>query len=1226
MAEISLYDRLETKFTHNGIILSNALSCTIEEELNGKYLLELTYPIDEQSKWENLVEENIIKADGQLFRIHSTEKDLSYVYVYARHIFYDLLHNMLEDVRPTEINGSGALNWILSGTQYPHNFIGMSDISGLNTQYYIRKNPVEAMLGPDSLVTRWGGELDRDNFNIRLLRAKGKDKGSQITYGKNMLGLEVTRDMDTVITRIMPQGRDELLLPEMYVDSPLINNYTFPRIAKIEFDIGVDEDTTEEQACVLMRAACNKLYSENKVDLPYVNIDTDLLLLENTEEYKDVKNLVKVSLGDIVSCTDNPINVNFKSKVIRIKKDILINRNVEVELGQFKQGISDTLNNAIKDISEDIQHSQSNLEKAIENATERLTNALGGHVVKRPGELLIMDTDDVDTATMVWRWNSEGLGHSSTGINGPYPLAMTIDGKIVADFVTTGTLDAGLVKTGVLTSNDTKTWINLDSGDFNFRDKIKMVGDTLTIELEDKVTTTVKGQVIKFGDINTRLGSIEANMSFNHMQDTAPLNPEIGDVWFSTSNEVFIVDNLSMKVNDMIHPVWQYSVSLNRSYRWTGETWLLVEDSAITELRTEVSQTTQTTGELTSRVVATETNLETMDVRIFSAEQKITPESITNIVESNSTKFTEKSTFEQTSGEIIGRIENSEDDIAEIKLTAEQLTTRIEDPETGYVSKLNQRAGQIETIITDLDGLMDIKYKQSTIPTDPQIGDVWVCITKNLWLVNNLSLIVEKMENQVNYYGNSLNESYRWNGTIWEHIEKGSISDLKYNASKIEQTIDKIDLEVRNQEGDIGNLELTTKGLTSRITGAEGGLSVVGQEVDSFKVRVEGVDGYVSEFRQTDKDIKTLITNDKRDFTEFAQDIRGFQTTVGKLIGVQYRQDTIPTNPKVGDIWVCTIDNAWTVGNLTVLVNNMNNLVDEYGNSLNNYYKWNGVKWVYLEDGDILDLKNDLSQITQNIDKIELKVQKQDGRVGQLEVTADSINSKVHNNHGQFSRFQQEIDNFVFEINDPTTGKVSILQQEVDNFMIRVEGKNDGKGVKYSQLTTNVNEINGVVYDEVIGNSKLSQTIGAITSRVEDIDGAYGELKVMKDSISARVEKKDFNGDAISSMVTLTPTHYTAISQNITLKASQIDLTGITTIYHPTDITSNARFVGDQFTLTYSNKSIFRVGVDAISGTYITTTTSSPLSFTGNGHVYFNTKVHFEGGVEGLPSMTAKFA
>lgn len=474
---ISIYDRNETSFTHNGIVLSDVISCIVEEELNGKYTLELEHPIDEKGKWKSLVEENIIKADGQLFRIYSTEKDLYSVYAYARHIFYDLLHNFLEDVRPTEMNGAAALDWILSKTQYSHRFRGTSDIERINTQYYIRKNPVEAILGEDSLVTRWNGELERDNFTIKLLKQRGQDKGTQITYGKNMLGLEIKRNMDTVITRLMPMGREELLLPEKYVDSPLIGNYIHPYIQKKQFDIGIEEKTeesegiTEEEAIEKLREKAIKYMEKSKCDIPYINIKANLLLLENTEEYKHLKNLVSVNLGDIVSCNDNPLNIRFKSKVIRIKKDVLANRNIEVELGQTQEGIGNTLDNILKDISEDIKHNTSSLEKAIADATELLTNALGGHVLKRPGELLIMDTDDIKTAKKVWRWNLNGLGYSKNGINGPYELAMTINGEIVADFITTGVLDAGLIKVGTIQSKDGTIYANLDNNTFRLGGK-----------------------------------------------------------------------------------------------------------------------------------------------------------------------------------------------------------------------------------------------------------------------------------------------------------------------------------------------------------------------------------------------------------------------------------------------------------------------------------------------------------------------------------------------------------------------------------------------------------------------------------------------------------------------------------------------------------------------------------------------------------------------------------
>lgn len=89
---------------------------------------------------------------------------------------------------------------------------------------------------------------------------------------------------------------------------------------------------------------------------------------------------------------------------------------------------------------------------AVKNATEKIVGSSGGHVITvldengRPEEICILsDTDDLSTAKSLWRWNESGLGHSSTGYNGKYTTAITKDGKIVADCITTGTLNAGIV-------------------------------------------------------------------------------------------------------------------------------------------------------------------------------------------------------------------------------------------------------------------------------------------------------------------------------------------------------------------------------------------------------------------------------------------------------------------------------------------------------------------------------------------------------------------------------------------------------------------------------------------------------------------------------------------------------------------------------------------------------------------------------------------------------------
>lgn len=99
---------------------------------------------------------------------------------------------------------------------------------------------------------------------------------------------------------------------------------------------------------------------------------------------------------------------------------------------------------------------------AIQTATALITGAQGGyvHIIRdangKPTEIVICDNQDLSQAVNVWRWNQNGLGFSSTGYNGTYTTAWTIDGHFLADFITVGMLADALGQ----------NYWNLDSGTF----------------------------------------------------------------------------------------------------------------------------------------------------------------------------------------------------------------------------------------------------------------------------------------------------------------------------------------------------------------------------------------------------------------------------------------------------------------------------------------------------------------------------------------------------------------------------------------------------------------------------------------------------------------------------------------------------------------------------------------------------------------------------------------
>lgn len=448
-----IYNSNATDFTHNGLgFLTDVINANVIDALNGEYTLNFEYPTSSKM-CKYLIEGNIVKckvADGsqQLFTITNVVKTYKTYKVSCSHIFYRLLSNFCEDVYPQNLDGADYLNWILTHTQYTSGFTGYSNIATIKSGRYVRMNPVECILGAEnSMVNTFGGEIKRDNFKIYFNTRIGNDEGVKLLFGKNITGINVNIDLTNCYTRIMPMGYDGLLLPEKYIDSTLINNYPYPRIALMKFeDVKFDPNSEEayhtlDEAYQALRDRVQEQYDAG-CDKPAVNISVDWLELSKTEEYKNYASLERVHLGDTI--TANILGMDFTTRCIKTTYNPLTDTIEKFEIGTFKSGIGDSINIMNKVIT---QYNPSTiLEEARDSATALITQAMGGYVYKTNSELYIMDTDNPNTAEKVWRWNINGLGYSSTGINGPYGIAMTMDGSIVADYITTGTLNTNVIQ------------------------------------------------------------------------------------------------------------------------------------------------------------------------------------------------------------------------------------------------------------------------------------------------------------------------------------------------------------------------------------------------------------------------------------------------------------------------------------------------------------------------------------------------------------------------------------------------------------------------------------------------------------------------------------------------------------------------------------------------------------------------------------------------------------
>ena len=471
-----LYNKSETTFTHNGEgLLSEAVKATVTEERNGSYELSLQYPITGRF-YSEITEGAIIKAkanetsEPQLFRIYKSSKPINGIVTYsAEHISYDLNGIPLLGFSVKNATPQMALTKAIEGAALPCPFTAYSNISTLNSTEILTPCSVRALLGGQtgSLLDVWGGEYEFDNFTVKLYLHRGKDNGVVIEYGKNLKDLKQESNIAECYTHLMPyavytvqdeSGNSEekyVYLAEKVIPLTEAENIGHYKAFIMDFSdrFGDNEEITEEK----LRAKATAYAAAADLGTPKVNITVSFVQLWQTEEYKNIAPLERVKLCDTVTVRFSKLGVAATSKVIKTVYNSLQEKYESVTLGDAKSSFANTVNKqqeTIQEIKSSVKKGQAEateqLKKAIANATSLITGHSGGYVVlnpaEKPQEILILDAPTIDEAVNVWRWNSGGLGYSSTGYNGEYSLAMTMDGAIVADFISAGILNGALLQ------------------------------------------------------------------------------------------------------------------------------------------------------------------------------------------------------------------------------------------------------------------------------------------------------------------------------------------------------------------------------------------------------------------------------------------------------------------------------------------------------------------------------------------------------------------------------------------------------------------------------------------------------------------------------------------------------------------------------------------------------------------------------------------------------------
>lgn len=455
-----LYESTETQFTSNGLgRLVDTISATVTEERNGVYELEFEYPISGE-KYELIKEGRIVAVthdetgDVQPFILYKRTATIDgKVKFNAHHLSYRLSNIV---VKPFTASGIvDAMAQIVPNSLNTNPFVFWTD-KVVSSQFENEiPRSVRSLLGGErgSLLDVYGkGEYEFDKWLVRLYLNRGQDSGVTIRYGKNLSDITQEIDASNYYNAVAPywKGEDETVtLPDLVVLEGVED------IRAVPLDLTNEFENAPTQA-ELRNMAQTRLENSSGINITE-NIKADFVQLWQTEEYKDYAPLQRVRLCDTVTIIYEPLGVySIQKKVIRVKWNVLLDRYDEIELGDSQVTLADLVVDMTQKITEGLP-TTSMMANAIANATNKITGNKGGYVVLHsdangtPYEFLVMDSPDINTAVNVWRWNLGGLGFSSTGYNGDFSsLALTMDGQINADFITTGLLSANRIRGGVL--------------------------------------------------------------------------------------------------------------------------------------------------------------------------------------------------------------------------------------------------------------------------------------------------------------------------------------------------------------------------------------------------------------------------------------------------------------------------------------------------------------------------------------------------------------------------------------------------------------------------------------------------------------------------------------------------------------------------------------------------------------------------------------------------------
>lgn len=503
---IYAYTAIPENLNDNGMALPDWQDLPeINRVLNGAYRFYGNYARDGQYR-SYLKKGNFLKAqveDGsyQYFEIYNIKKNLQSVSVTARHIGFMANKNFIINSFTANGNGSQIMNNLKAALTFKQRFNYLSNV-GTTHQFTAKQvGPIDAIIGSNNgnqnLTGVTGGELEMDNFNLKLVKQIGSDNGFRIDFGVNLEAIDEDYDDESIINSLFLIGG----VPDNDYDQdkePI--TYGFLEIAGVNDSnrrIGKRENS-ECKTIDELKKWGQSLFDKDRIHEPKVTHTVSMVALEHTLEYEDVyEELSSLHFGDVAHVRAKEVDIEVTERMVEYTWFPTLGKFKDIVLGNDLSLYTSTANNQTQELKRKIDNRTETLVQNVLNATAWITGNSGGHVVfrpeKAPSEILIMDTNKVATAKRVWRWNLNGLGYSDNGVNGPFGIAMTSKGEIVANFIKVGIIDVNVLQTS----------FNKATGDV-----LKLVSGALQIWNEKTKIMELTKKGMEFWNGSSHIGTI----------------------------------------------------------------------------------------------------------------------------------------------------------------------------------------------------------------------------------------------------------------------------------------------------------------------------------------------------------------------------------------------------------------------------------------------------------------------------------------------------------------------------------------------------------------------------------------------------------------------------------------------------------------------------------------------------------------------------------------------